>query len=275
MTGSAAANYTLGSISTATANITKKSLTGSFTAANKEYNGNNAATVATRAVTGKVGSDDVNHTGGTATFNNALAGTGKTVSLTGATLTGSAAANYTLSSFSTTTANINTKALTGSFTAANKVYDGTTSASVSTRSVSGKVGSDNVNHIGGTATFANALAGTGKTVTLTGATLTGSAAANYTLDSISTTTANITKATPTIFSTPTASAINFGQALSNSILSGGQARLATNPVAGSFAWVNPSLTTLPKGTNSQPVRFTPTEVNNYNSVTSNVNVRVN
>ena len=85
----------------------------------------------------------------------------------------------------------------------------------------------------------------------------------------------VTKATPTIFSNPTASAITFGQALSNSVLSGGQARRGTNPVDGSFAWVNPSKTNLPKGTNSQPVRFTPTATNNYNFVTSNVSVKVN
>ena len=45
---------------------------------------------------------------------------------------------------------------------------------------------------GGTATFADKNVGNGKTVTLTGATLSGRDAGNYILDSVATTTANIT-----------------------------------------------------------------------------------
>jgi hypothetical protein len=82
--------------------------------------------------------------------------------------------------------------LTGSFTAANKKYDGTVSASVTGRSVVGKIGSDDVILSGGTATFADENIGTGKTVTLTGASLVGTAAGNYTLVNVSTTIANIT-----------------------------------------------------------------------------------
>ena len=87
---------------------------------------------------------------------------------------------------------VSAKSLTGSFTASNKTYDGTTVATVATRSVSGKVGSDDVNHTGGTATFSDSSVGTDKTVTLTGASLTGAAAGNYTLSSVANTTANIT-----------------------------------------------------------------------------------
>jgi hypothetical protein len=192
LTGTHAANYTLSSVSTTTANITAKALTGSFTASNKVYDGTTAATVATRSLTGVVSGDTVTLTGGTATFDSATVGNGKTVTLTGATLTGTHAANYTLSSVSTTTANITAKALTGSFTANNKEYDGTTAATVATRTLTGVLAGDTVTLTGGTATFDSATVGTGKTVTLTGATLTGTHAANYTLSSVSTTTANIT-----------------------------------------------------------------------------------
>ena len=73
--------------------------------------------------------------GGTATFANKNVGTGKTVTLTGAVLAGADAGNYSLSSVATTTANITAKSITGSFTAANKVYDGNVSATVLTRTL--------------------------------------------------------------------------------------------------------------------------------------------
>lgn len=102
-------------------------------------------------------------------------------------------ANYILSAQPTLSADISAKELTGTFTADNKVYDATTAAIVLTRNVVGKIGSEDVNHAGGSATFANADVADGKTVTLTGATLIGTAAGNYTLASVSTTTANITQ----------------------------------------------------------------------------------
>ena len=58
--------------------------------------------------------------------------------------------------------------VSGSFTAANKVYDGNTSATVLTRSLNGVLAADlnNVSLTGGTATFATATIGNNKTVTL-------------------------------------------------------------------------------------------------------------
>src|SRR6266542_6096976 len=190
--GADAGNYALGTVATTTANITPLHITGSFTASNKIYDGNNSATVLTRSLSGAFGGDTVSLTGGTATFDNKNVGTGKTVTLTGASLTGADAGNYVLDSVSTTTADITALHITGSFTASNKIYDGNNSATVLTRSLSGAFGGDTVSLTGGTATFDNKNVGTGKTVTLTGATLTGADAANYVLDSVSTTTADIT-----------------------------------------------------------------------------------
>jgi uncharacterized delta-60 repeat protein len=80
-------------------------------------------------------------------------------------------------------------------TAAAKIYDGTSAATIATRSLTGVIGADVVTLIGGTATFADAAVGTGKTVTVTGLTLGGAAASNYVLSSTSaTTTATITAA---------------------------------------------------------------------------------
>ena len=178
-----------------------KHITGSFTANNKAYDGTNSATVNTTTLTGKVPGDDVNLTG-TATFNNKTVASGKTVTLTGATLTGAAASNYVLDSVSTTTANITALHITGSFTASNKAYDGTTAATVLTRTLNGTIAGDVVSLTGGTATFSDKNVGNGKTVTLTGASLAGGDASNYVLDSVSTATANITKANATVVVTP-------------------------------------------------------------------------
>ena len=188
---------------TGTLTIGPKHITGSFTANNKVYDGNNSATVATRSLSGVISPDVVTLTGGTATFSNKNVGNGKTVTLTGATLSGADAAKYVLDSVSTTTANITAKSLTGSFTAQDKQYDGNNSATVLTRSLRGRViAPDVVTLTGGTATFSDKNVGNGKTVTLTGATLSGADAGNYVLGSVSTTTANITKADATVVVTP-------------------------------------------------------------------------
>src|SRR5207302_3106467 len=56
----------------------------------------------------------------------------------------------------------------------------------------GAIGGDIVSLTGGTATFADKYVGNGKVVTLTGASLAGTDAGNYVLDSVATTVANIT-----------------------------------------------------------------------------------
>ena len=127
------------------------------------------------------------------------------VRLSGSTSAGSKSGSVALTSSSATTINVPlasstvlAKPLTGSFTAANKTYDATTSAAVSDRSLTGVVEGDDVTLTGGVATFDTAGAGTGKTVALTGAALSGIASSNYTIASVSTTTADITQADQTI-----------------------------------------------------------------------------
>ena len=190
--GADAGNYTLAQ-PLLSANITPKTVTGAFTAGNKPYDGTTDATVATRSLVGTITGDVVTLSGGTATFDTKNVGTGKTVTLTGATLSGTDAGNYILGSVATTTADITPKTVTGSFASANKPYDGTTDASATARSVAGTLPGDVVTLSGGTAAFADKNVGTGKTVTLTGATLGGADAGNYALSVAPiTTTANIT-----------------------------------------------------------------------------------
>ena len=110
------------------------------------------------------------------------------------------------------------------------------------------------------------ISGTPTTAGTNNATLTASNAFGMTNQSA---TFVIARGTPVISSWPTASAITYGQALSNSVLSGGVA----NPT-GNFTWTVP--TNRPNaGTNSQSVTFTPSTTNNYNTVTSTVSLVVN
>src|SRR6266849_2920037 len=171
LSGTDAGNYVLDAVSTTTADISALHVTGSFTAANKTYDGTTSATVLTRSPGAVVSGDAVSLTGGTATFDTKNVGTGKTVTLSGASLSGTDAGNYVLDAVSTTTADISALHVTGSFTAANKVYDGTTTATVLSRSPGSVISGDAVSLTGGTATFDTKNVGTGKTVTLTGAAL--------------------------------------------------------------------------------------------------------
>ena len=192
LTGTDAGNYTLGSTTlTTTASITKKDVSGSFTAADRQYDGTTAATVTGRSLSGALAGDAVSLSGGTASFATPGVGSAKTVTLSGATLSGGDAGNYNLTGVGTTTASISKKDVSGGFTAADRQYDGTTAATVLTRSVTGRVGTEDVSLSGGTASFATPGVGSAKTVTLSGATLSGGDAGNYNLTSVATATASI------------------------------------------------------------------------------------
>ncbi|MBU6347697.1 MAG: IPT/TIG domain-containing protein, partial [Actinomycetales bacterium] len=84
-----------------------------------------------------------------------------------------------------------------------------------------------------------------------------------------TTSLTVGKTTPTINTTPAASAITYGQTLASSSLTGGVAS-----VAGSFAFATPA-TAPATGTASYSVTFTPTDTSNYNTTSFNVSVTTN
>ncbi|MCW2767412.1 MAG: hypothetical protein JWO11_3371, partial [Nocardioides sp.] len=190
--GADAGNYSIVGVNSTTADITAKSLTGSFAAANKVYDGNTDATVTDRSLTGVVAGDAVSLSGGTASFGTRDVGTNKTVTLSGASLAGADAGNYTLSSVDTTTADITSPGLTVSFTAANKAYDGNIDATIASRSLEGVAAGDTVTISGGAAIFGGKDVGTGKTVTGSGFTLGGADAGNYSIVGVNSTTADIT-----------------------------------------------------------------------------------
>jgi gliding motility-associated-like protein len=248
--GNDAANYTL-TQPTATANITIASLTVSgVTVNNKVYDGTSVATLNTGSTTlaGVISGDVVSlvSTGATGTFVDKSVGTGKSVSISGLTLGGADGANYALTQ-PTATANITKAGLTVSgVTANNKVYDRITAATLNTGSAGlvGVFGGDAVTLIstGVTGTFSNKNVGTGKVVTMSGFSIGGSDAANYTLTQ-PTTTANITgiiitvtgvTANNKVYNGSTAATLNTGIAAIAGVLGGDVVTLITTGATGTF-----------------------------------------
>jgi len=170
--------------------VAKRELTvTSITAGNKTYDGSAGAVIDTTsaALNGVVAGDSVtlDKTGATGAFADANAGTGKTVNISGLAITGASSANYTLTQPSTT-ADIVSKTLTASgIVASSKFYDGSTAAVVSFGGAAlvGVVGSDAVtlNAGAGTGTFDSHLPGSGRTVTISGLTISGADSGNYAL----------------------------------------------------------------------------------------------
>jgi len=79
----------------------------------------------------------------------------------------------------------------------------------------------------------------------------------------------VNKATPSITTLPTASAITYGQTLASSTLSGGVAS-----TGGTFAWTASS-TAPTAGTQSESITFTPTDATGYSTLTGTASVTVN
>ena len=194
--GSAAGNYTLSAMTaTTTANITQRPLTVTATGVDKQYDGTTTATVtlSDNRVSGDVFMDSYTN----ATFSDKNVGMAKTVTVSGISISGTDAGNYSLSNITaTTTANITARPLTVTATGVNKTYDGTTAATVilSDNRVSGDVFTDSYT----SATFSDANAGNGKTVKVSGISISGPDAGNYTFNTTTTTTANITAAPPVV-----------------------------------------------------------------------------
>ncbi len=160
-----------------------------ITANNLVYNGSTATTLNTGGATlvGVKSGDIVTlvTTGATGVFQNKNVGSGKTVIISGLTLSGPHAGKYFLTQ-PTAIANITPKYLTISGVVANnKVYDGTTNTTLNTGGavLNGKVGSDIVSPVftGATGTFADKNTGTAKPVSVSGINLNGTDAYNYIL----------------------------------------------------------------------------------------------
>ncbi|QQS07092.1 MAG: hypothetical protein IPK50_09395 [Fibrobacterota bacterium] len=271
---SAGANYLI-DLTSAKLTITGKPLViAGASAQNKIYDGTTEATVTGAHLDGVENSDDVGLSLGTASFATKDTGTAKIVTVTGSSLTGAKAGNYSLTEVTGLTANIGTKEVTINVDAKDKVYgqadpaltymatplcagdaftgslsrasgedvgeyaiglgsvsaggnyrfyltgskltitkktltiagatvqvrdyDGTTDATVTGAHLDGVVNSDDVSLSLGSASFATKDTGTAKPVTVTGSSLTGSKAGNYSLTEVSGLTASIAPKTITV-----------------------------------------------------------------------------
>ncbi len=176
MSGTDAGNYTVNTTATTTADITARALTVSATADNKVYDGTTTAVahLSDDRVSGDVFTDSYT----SANFADKNAGIGKTVTVLGISISGTDAGNYTFNSTATATADITARALTISATGNNKVYDGNTNAIVdlSDNRVAGDVFTDNYT----SASFDTKNVGAGKAVSVSGISISGTDASNYT-----------------------------------------------------------------------------------------------
>jgi hypothetical protein len=195
VTGTAAGNYTFNTTATTAADITPRALTVGGIGISRVYDGTTNASVT--PTDNRVAGDVLTLTG-TPAFADKHVGTAKTINITGITVTGTDAGNYTFNTSATTTADITARALTVSATGQNKVYDGTTNATVTLGD--NRVAGDNLS-LAGTASFVNKNVGTAKTINVTGINVTGTDAGNYSFNTTATTAADITARALTVSAT--------------------------------------------------------------------------
>lgn len=158
-------------VATAVSNVTKKPLTISgLSGVNKVYDGTTTATLSgTATLNGVVFSDDVSISGTPiSNFVDKNVGTGKAITITGYSLGGTKAANYSVSQPTGVTGNITTKALSITTPSiASKVYDGSAvSGAVTVGTLTGFISPETVTTTA-TGAYADANAGIGKSATVT------------------------------------------------------------------------------------------------------------
>ena len=174
-------------------------------ATDKTYDGTTADALNTSgaSIYGVIGSDSVSlvSTSATGSFASPNVGTDLPVTASGFTLSGADASDYQIIEPTGLIADINPAVLTISgLTATDKVYDGTTTDTLSgTPVLTGVVSGDDVTlSSGATGTFVTPNVGNGITVNVTGLTISGTSAGNYTLTPPPSLAANITPAPITV-----------------------------------------------------------------------------
>jgi hypothetical protein len=166
--------------------------------------------------------------------------------VSGISISGTDAGNYTFNTTASTTANITQRALIVSATGIAKVYDGMTTATVTLADnrVAGDVFTDSYT----SASFSDANAGTGKTVNVTGISISGTDAGNYTYNTTATTTADITKATITVSANSATKVLNAPNPTFTASYSGFvNGETATTALTGSPSLTTTATTTSPVG----------------------------
>ena len=167
-------NYTV-AYNTANFTITARALTVTAAGTSRVYDGTTSATV---TLSDDRVAGDVLHIGYTsASFTNKNVGTAKTVSVTGISVTGEAAANYTFNTTASASADISARLITVTAVASSKIYDGTTASSGVPAISSGTLASGDT--VSFTQTYDNKNVGTAKTLTPAGVVSDGNGGNNY------------------------------------------------------------------------------------------------
>ncbi len=249
LAGSDAANYALQPVAGLAANVSAAPLavTG-LGAAARIYDGTTAAPLTGSAAITPLAGDSVTLAGTAAgSFASKTVGTGKAVTVSGLSLAGTDAANYSLQPPTTLAADVTARTLTlQGLAAAGKVYDANTSAVLS-GSLGNVVAGDGVT-LNLSGTFADRNAGTGKTVNYSAA-IAGADAANYVLPGATgTLSASITPATLSYVATPAFGTAGQALPLLTGTVSGfvGGETLA-GATTGTLAWITSAGSASPAG----------------------------
>ena len=224
---------------TATIVISARPLTVSATGSNKVYNGNNiaAVTLADNRLLGDVFT--ASHT--SATFNDKHVGTGKPIGVTGISISGPAAGNYSANTTAATTADITQRGLSITAVTDSRAYNGTTS-STGVPTVGTLYGGDTVTGL--VQTFSTKNVGTGNTLSVSAYTVNdGNGGLNYAVSLGTNTTGVISKKQLTVtgitannkpFDGNTVASLNLGAASLVGLIAPGDAPLNTSGAAGTF-----------------------------------------
>lgn len=192
LTGEDSQNYYLAD-TYGTANITKAALNISAEANSKVYDGTTAASIGLND--DRVDGDNLVIGYAGAEFEGKNAGQGKVINVTGISVSGSDAQNYTWENSITTAADIEKATLVLGASGVNKTYNGNTDADVNFND--NRIVGDDLS-ISAIASFDDKNAGVGKVVTLNDIVITGADAQNYDVLAPASVTADIDKATLTI-----------------------------------------------------------------------------
>ncbi len=260
--------------------VTPKAYTVVITIANKDYDGNIAATVSKVTQDGRIygqTATDVNFDASRTvfTFSDANAGRGKTVTAKNlaACLVGEEKANYTIDGNVTIrTAAINKIPISFEAVAVTRAYDPSNAFSdLELTYVAGRAATDSASDVSVDTTrdrkglLDSPDAGEGKPISAITAYLTGPKADNYyiTYTNLETLTATVTKAVPVVGEV----------SLSSRSYSYTDTLASVELPSSNWSWVNPGAK-MPVGTYTYSARFTPDDTDNYQTLTRDVSLTV-
>ncbi len=204
LTGTDAGNYVANTSADASAAITPAILTVSAAGVDKVYDASTAVAV---TLTDDRLTGDVFTLGyGNAAFNDKNVGANKLVTLSGVSLSGADAGNYSAIDALTTTASISPINLSVTAAGVDKIFDGTDSATVDLTAV--PLSGDVLDVSYQAARFDNNLTGSNKTVNVSGISVSGLDSANYRVNSTAATAANIIPNTDNIITATVISLVN-------------------------------------------------------------------